>query len=162
MQEISKHTRRNQPEQAKPSEAEAPIPGPSAVPEAAAAQATGEPVEQGNQPSSEPPANTPDAKTSSVPDSSQAQDAKTSKTSPSSKEALMAVFSGVSDKVKRTELHAFFRRDLSLPKLVTDTIKHDDGAVDIRVMAQTDLKASVRKCGPDPASPAQVRATATN
>lgn len=154
--------RRNQPEQAKPSEAEAPSPGPSAAPEADAAQATGEPVEQGNQTSSEPPANTPDAKTSSVPDSSQAHDAKPSKPSPSTKEAPMAVFSGVSDKVKRTELHAFFRRDLSLPKLVTDTIKHDDGAVDIRVMAQTDLKASVRKCGPDPAPPAQVRATPTH
>eukprot|EP00892_Ulva_mutabilis_P010850 jgi/Ulvmu1/8137/UM040_0033.1 len=56
-----------------------------------------------------------------------------------------AMFSGISDKAKRTELHAFFRQDLDLPRLVTDTVKNSDDSVDIRVMAQDDLKASVRK-----------------
>lgn len=62
-----------------------------------------------------------------------------------------AIFSGISDKAKRTELHTFFRNDLDLPRLVTDTVKGPDGCANIRVMAQADLKASVRKCASHPA-----------
>lgn len=147
MQELSRRSRRNATESAKPSETDPAAPA-SDAPSAAATTETAVPGKQDTRATPEAPPTT-DAKDVPKQDAPQAQpSAKSASAAPESAATPMAVFAGVSDKAKRTELHAFFRNDLGLPKLVTDTVKNADESVDIRVMAQTDLKATVRKCAP--------------
>lgn len=50
------------------------------------------------------------------------------------------------DKFVRTKVHMFFKQPLNLPRLVTDTVNNNDGTVDVRVVAQADLRTAVKEC----------------
>lgn len=54
------------------------------------------------------------------------------------------------DKHVRSSVHMFFKQPHSLPRLVSDTVKHSDGSVDIRVVAQSDLRTAFKGCVPAP------------
>jgi hypothetical protein len=51
----------------------------------------------------------------------------------------------LSDKHVRTQVHMFFKQPHPLPRLVTDTVSNSDGTVDIRVVAQADLRNAVKR-----------------
>lgn len=149
VQELSKYNRHKaepqpQPakEESKPALNSAQDPSASKDATAAAPASTSEPGKSDEKMDSEP--SKPPEAAKGEPAANVKEEKKTADAS-SASETPMAVFAGVSEKAKRTELHTFFKNDLKLPKLVTDTIKHPDGSVDIRVMAQSDLKATVKK-----------------
>ena len=50
------------------------------------------------------------------------------------------------DKLVRTKVHQFFKQTHGLPTLVSDTVAGKDGSMDVRVLARSDLRATVKRC----------------